>query len=115
MKYTMDNIILFYTNLPVFIIDNCGKYKNLGKMEEFKDLPVKFIKLNNKNPIPLTKIQWLIGLDLFCEYEALIFSADDIVFTNPGFVEKALRMLNNGDQIVSLSTDKDPVAYLYTF
>jgi hypothetical protein len=103
----------FYPSIPLYLIDNCGKHMNL--QEQFPNINAYWWKLANPEPVPLTQLQWVIGLDLFNYYEALMFSADDVIFKQHGFIEKATNVLNAGNKIVSLTTDIDPVSYIYTF
>jgi hypothetical protein len=100
----------FYPDVNVVIIDNCGKegaLKNLGDVD--------CLVFKHADILPLTVNQFNMSQLCFEQgFDFLVYSADDVIFKCGGFVEEAvLKMLSDDSHIVSFSTDKDPVAYIY--
>jgi hypothetical protein len=96
------------------IVDNCTQYYNIEKaLKPANHHNVTFIK--NDKIEPLTRIQSVVTVkaDLL-GYDYFGFSSDDVVFLADGFVEEAIeKMEKTNIPICSLTTARDPVAYIY--
>lgn len=100
----------YYPTLPVYVIDNNIGQFNIAPIAEQYNATV----LVNTTLRSLTENQTLWSQHLFELYPLLSFSSDDIQILEGGFVELALDKINSSKEIVSFSTDRDPVAYMYT-
>jgi tRNA G46 methylase TrmB len=107
----IDSFKAYYPDVPIVVVDNCGKYLDISKsVSQYSHVEVfKTPKIQ-----PLTVNQNQISQNLFSKYKVLGFCSDDVKFIKEGFIELALKRLNEKNcDFVSLTTDKDPVAYLY--
>ena len=110
LEYHLESLRKYYPDLPVYVIDNnAGHYDIKPIAEKYKSTV-----LSNPTVLPLTVNQTDWSKELFKSHLVLCFSADDVHIFEGGFIEKSLDLLNQGAEIVSFSTERDPVAYLYT-
>lgn len=100
----------YYPTLPVYVIDNnIGQY-NISPIAEKHNATL----LVNPMLRSLTENQTVWSKHLFELYPVLSFSSDDVQVLEGGFIEMALDKINSENEIVSYSTDRDPIAYMYT-
>jgi hypothetical protein len=100
----------YYPQLAVYTVDNnVGHYDISSIAAEYRSQV-----LTNEEILPLTVTQTRWSPFLFKSHKILCFSADDIQIFEGGFIERAVELVNQGAEIVSFSTDQDPVAYMYT-
>jgi hypothetical protein len=97
-----------YPQIPVFVINNSA-----GNLDQICETYVAN-QIKNETILSLTVNQINVSKMLFEDYDVLCFSADDIMILDGGFIEKSVKLLDQGCEIVSFSTDQDPVAYCYT-
>lgn len=100
----------FYPNIPVYVIDNNDERYNIKDIAQRYSATV----LTHKGILPLTVNQTKYSEQLFEMHKLLCFSSDDIEILHGGFIELAMDRVNQGSEIVSFATDRDPVAYMYT-
>jgi hypothetical protein len=100
----------YYPAIKVYVVDNnIGKY-DISKICEKYGAE----QIINDDLLPLTMNQIKHSPVLFQKHKVLCFSSDDVVVLDRGFIERSMAALNQGKEIVSFSTDADPVAYAYT-
>jgi hypothetical protein len=103
----------FYPRVQLLIVDNCGEELDVSKIVPEDDC-TKVIKFSKKLINSLTHNQNVISYVFLNKHKLMGFSADDVVFIRGGFIEAAIELLNDEAEIVSLATDQDPVAYVYS-
>lgn len=100
----------FYPTIPIYVIDNNDGRYSIDAIAAAHNATV----LKHQGIKPLTTNQTEYSLQLFQQHKLLCFSSDDIEVLEGGFIELAIERINQGSEIVSFSTDADPVAYMYT-
>ena len=102
----------FYPDLPVYTIDNNAGHYDISPIAERYNTKVLVNETTQPLPLTITQDNW--SKELFKKHKVLCFSSDDIQIFEGGFIEKSLDLINQGDEIVSFSTERDAVAYMYT-
>lgn len=109
LEYHLQGLRQYYPNLVHYTIDNnAGRYN-------INDIADKHgsIVLTNETILPLTVNQTIWSKELFKKHPILCFSSDDIQILDGGFIELSLEKINQGNEIVSFSTNVDAVAFMY--
>jgi hypothetical protein len=103
LKECMDSFRRFYPGLKIVLIDNSGSghFKLIGKSLGLEVQANDHIKAVTENQ------NWILD---HCKTKYFVFSADDIVFLQKGFLEDALALHQKGFELVSFGVD-DPCAF----
>lgn len=110
IKEHIDRVRKYYPAIEIYVVDNCAEFYNIESfLKDYKNIKV----IKNDIIYPLTFIQNIVSELLFKNYNNLFFASDDVMMLEGGFIEKSLEKIKNGAKIVSLSTDEDPIAYVY--
>jgi hypothetical protein len=112
LEHHLKGLRKFYPSLSVYTIDNNAGHYDISPIAERYN--VKVLVNETTQPLPLTITQDNWSKELFKKHKVLCFSSDDIQIFEGGFIEKSLDLINQGDEIVSFSTNRDAVAYMYT-
>ena len=110
LEHHLESLRKYYPDIPVYTIDNNAGHYDIKPIAERYNSTV----LSNSSVLPLTINQTEWSKELFKSHPVLCFSADDVHIFEGGFIEKSLELINKDAEIVSFSTDGDPVAYMYT-
>src|SRR5436190_8058162 len=103
LKECVDSFRKCYPSIPMVLVDNSGtgQYRALGESMGLNVTATDRIRSVSENQ------NWILD---HCPTKYFIFTADDIVFLQPGFLEESAALHNKGFELVSFGVD-DPCAF----